>query len=236
MTKRFVYCYWLYSLVSLLPPCVPGPPFALWPLPLSASCVSIWHVYGYKTFKNARRSRPSAERCSWDPALHCRHSDSRWRHSVHVTECRHRATADHLQCNAGSIQHESSRREHHFPQVQVVTRPEEPLSCRALPMIQLCWPESRHHSHDFQCYRRLDSEHPHEEPGHRRSVLADDRSFMIGGPTIEPSSSECLNSAYASPMMRQAQEKHRSPLRIERYTRSDITTVAQCGRGPIRCE
>ena len=113
-----------------------------------------------------------------------------------------------------------------------MTRQEEPLSCRALPMLQLCWPESQHHSHDFQCHRRPGSEHPPEEPVSGARLAPDDRSFMIGGPTIEPSSSERLNSAYVSPMMRQAQEKHRSPLRIERYTRSDITTVAQCGTRP----
>ena len=123
-------------------------------------CVSTWLMHGYRTLKSARRSSPSAERCSWEPAVHCRHSESRRPHSVHVTECGRRAT-DHLQRNAGSTDLIRARREHHFP--QVVTRQEESLFCRALPMLQLCWPESRHQNHDFQCNRRLDSELPAEE-------------------------------------------------------------------------
>ena len=56
---------------------------------------------------------------------------------------------------------------------------------------------------------------------------------------VRSSSSECLThavaSAYASPMMWQAHEKHRSPLRIERCTRSDITTYWEtCAWGARR--
>ena len=56
-------------------------------------------------------------------------------------------------------------------------------------------------------------------------MLVDDRSFMINGSTIEPSSSEWLNSASLSLVMRQAQKNHQSSLKVERYTRSDITTM-----------
>ena len=111
--------------------------------------------------KIARRSSPSAERCSWDPPEHSRTSDSRWRHSVDVTECRHREMG-HLQRAGGYTEPHRDKTRSHFP--RVVTRQVEPLSCRVLPMLQPCWPELRHHNHDFQCCRRHDSEHPHEEP------------------------------------------------------------------------
>ena len=53
---------------------------------LLASCVSIWHVHGYKTFKSrSSRSSPSAERGSLYLPEHCCTSDSRRRHSVRVT-------------------------------------------------------------------------------------------------------------------------------------------------------
>ena len=70
--------------------------------------MSIWVVHGYKRLKSARRSHPSAARRSLYLPEHCRHSDSRWPHSVHVTECGHRAT-DHLQRNGAYIQQRSAK-------------------------------------------------------------------------------------------------------------------------------
>ena len=71
-------------------------------------CMSIWDIYGYKTLKNGLSRRSASQRCSWDPAVHCRHSDSRWPHSGHVTECGHRAM-DHLQRFGGYTEHRSAK-------------------------------------------------------------------------------------------------------------------------------
>ena len=164
-------------------------------------------MHGYRTLKSARRSSPSAERCSLYPPEPCRTSDCRRPHSVHVTECGRRQS-DHLQRSGGYTELDRDRNRgrracvlavcscvarifvsafsrcvskrrlewyslpRHFP--QVVTRQEEPLFCRALPMLQLCWPESRRQNHDFQCYRRLDSELP-AGTCCWRSLLVDDQ-------------------------------------------------------------